>query len=174
MIKINKKITTINFNKIKIDNNIKLTERPKILNTFKYWLCIQSHPIYNNGFLLKNQTISTNLSNIIHFINSILINSKYLKLSKYNLEKVNEDYTVDYLVNIANYGKINASINYYNLVAEFLREKIKEINLNDILEFEKEFPFVNNHNHNDELDLTLEELRKSKYWLYFNKGYLHI
>ncbi|WP_180015098.1 hypothetical protein [Acinetobacter sp. YH16031] len=171
MIKINKKITTINFNKIKIDNNIKLTERPKILNTFKYWLCIQSHPIYNNGFLLKNQTISINLSNITHFINSILINSKYLKLSKYNLEKVNEDYIVDYLVNIANYGKINASINYYNLVAEFLREKIKEINLNDILEFEKEFPFVNNHNHNDELDLTLEELRKSKYWLYFNKGY---
>ena len=53
MVKLNKVILTINFDKIKIDNNTLLTERPEILNTFKFWLCIQSHPIYNEGFLLK-------------------------------------------------------------------------------------------------------------------------
>jgi len=171
MIKLNKAIITVNFNKIKIDNNILLIERPNILNTFKYWLCIQSHPIYNEGFLLKTQTISINLKNIIYFINSILLNSNILELSKYGLNKINEDYIVDYLVNISNNGKINASINYNIFVTNFLKEKIKEIDINDVIKFEEKYPFFINNNHNDELDLTLEELRKSKYWLYCNEGY---
>ena len=171
MIKLNKLIITINFNKIKIDNNILLTERPNILNTFKYWLCIQSHPIYNEGFLLKTQTISINLKNIIYFINSILVNSNILELSKYGLNRINEDYIVDYLVNISNNGKINASINYNIFVTDFLKEKIKEIDINDVIKFEEEYPFFINNNNNDELDLTLEELRKSKYWIYCNEGY---
>ncbi|EXH76185.1 MULTISPECIES: hypothetical protein [Acinetobacter calcoaceticus/baumannii complex] len=171
MIKLNKLIITINFNKIKIDNNILLTERPNILNTFKYWLCIQSHPIYNEGLLLKTQTISINLKNIIYFINSILVNSNILELSKYGLNRINEDYIVDYLVNISNNGKINASINYNIFVTDFLKEKIKEIDINDVIKFEEEYPFFINNNNNDELDLTLEELRKSKYWIYCNEGY---
>jgi len=171
MIKLNKAIITVNFNKIKIDNSTLLTERPNILNTFKYWLSIQSHPIYNEGFLLKIQTISVNLTNIIYFINSILINSHILELSKYGLNKINEDYIIDYLVNISNNGKINASINYNRFVTDFLKEKIKEIDINDVINFEEKYPFFINHNHNEELDLTLEELRKSKYWLYCNEGY---
>ncbi|WP_252832245.1 hypothetical protein [Acinetobacter parvus] len=123
MVKLNKVILTINFDKIKIDNNTLLTERPEILNTFKFWLCIQSHPIYNEGFLLKTQTISINLTNTIYFINSILINSHILELSKYGLNKISEDYIIDYLVKISNHGKINASINYNEFVTNFLKEK---------------------------------------------------
>lgn len=171
MVKLNKVILTINFDKIKIDNNTLLTERPEILNTFKFWLCIQSHPIYNEGFLLKTQTISINLTNTIYFINSILINSHILELSKYGLNKISEDYIIDYLVKISNHGKINASINYNEFVTNFLKEKMKEIDIHDVIKFEEKYPFFINYNHNDELKLTLEELRKSKYWLYCNEGY---
>lgn len=169
IIKINKKILSINFSEIKIDNNILLIDRPLILNTFKYWLCIQSHPIYNNSRLLKPETIFINISKIISFINSILINSDKLQLSKTNLDSIDENYIIDYLVTTATEGVLNASIKYNETISNYLRNQVKNIDISQIINFEKIYPF--NYDDNNFKSLSREEIRKAKYWLFNNNAY---
>lgn len=170
-IKINKKIFQIDFSNIIIDNDIKLTNIPNLLNTFKHWICIQGHPIYNKGLFLKPETLSINIKRIVNFINSILINSSKLQLSKTYLKNINENYILDYLTEIASTGQYNGSLNYNNHITAYLKENIKNIKIEDVMVFEKSYPLVSDNYTEGELKLTLDDIRKSRYWLYNNKGY---
>lgn len=170
-IKINKKTYKINFSQIIIDNDIYLTQIPQLLNTFKYWICIQGHPIYSNGLLLKPESIAINIKRIIHFINSILINSSKLKITTMHLKNINENIIIDYLIDIATTGQYNACLNYSENISNFLINKIKSINMNDVEIFENSYPLLPENQLEDELSLNIDEIRKSRYWLFNNEGY---
>lgn len=168
-IKIARKKTTLRFNNIKIDDNKYLVENEKLLKTFKYWLCIQGHPIFNKGMLIKPETLHLNLSNTIDFINYILMNAEKLQLSKLNLLYIDNNFIIDFLINIGTKGKYNGIYNYSVLVSEYLKEKIKSIKSSEVLEFEKKYPLLNINHENKNLNLSLNDIRKSRYWLYYNK-----
>lgn len=170
-IKISKNIFSIEFYKIIIDNNIKLINTPELLNTFKHWICIQGHPLYNKGLLLKSETLSLNIRKIINFINSILINSSKLQLSKTYLKYINENYILDYLTDIALTGQYNSSLDYNNHIKAYLKENIKNIKIEDVIIFEESYPLVSENYSEGELKLSLDDIRKSRYWLYNNNGY---
>lgn len=168
-IKIATKKTTLNFNNIKIDNNKNLIENNNLLNTFKYWLCIQGHPIFNKGILIKPETLYLNLSNTIDFINYILLNSEKLQLSKLSLLYVDSNFILDFLLNIGTKGKYNGIYNYSFLATEYLKANTGNIKLSELIEFEEKYPVKNINYESKNLSLDITDIRKSRYWVYHNK-----
>lgn len=162
---------TLNFQNIKIDNNKFLNENIKILNTFKHWLCIQGHPIFNKGILIKPETLKINLSITIDFINYILLNSDKMELSKLDLLCIDNNFIIDFLTQLGLKGKSNGIYNYSSLVSKYLKENIKNIKICELKNFEKKYPLLHCNSEQIELFLDIDSIRKARYWIYKNTGY---
>ncbi|MDV7665861.1 hypothetical protein R4606_13865 [Acinetobacter baumannii] len=168
-INIANKKSTISFNDIKIDNNKYLIENIELLNTFKYWLCIQGHPIFNKGLLIKPETLQSNLSNTIDFINYILLNAEKLQLSKLSLLCIDNSFIIDFLINIGTKGKYDGIYNFSLLTEEYLKNNIKNLKLSELHEFEKKYPLLNINYESNKLNLDINDIRKARFWIHINK-----
>ena len=160
----------INFSKIILDDNSKLTDHHKLLNSFKIWIVNQSNPIYFSGIVPARNTISANISKVLGLIDYILINSSELLLSSCQLSSIDENFLHDLFIQLATYPANEAIYNYKKCVADYLRENIHNISMKNVQIFEHRFPLTS-LNIEEGLDLTYDEKRKSRLFLYEQKAY---
>lgn len=130
--------------RVKLDDGESLTtkkHRP-LLNSFKYWIISQGNPAYNSGKILTLTSICSNILRILTLIDSLLINAKKINLSKLHLAAVDKNFILDILTTIANHGYQDGIYNYKSKVYKYLANNINNISDDELLDFEKKFPFI--------------------------------
>lgn len=170
-IKLSKTIKKIDFSLIKLSDNRYLTEEPELINTFKMWILIQGHPKYNNSQILNDITILRSINKVILLIDNIINNANVIGLLERKAFAINGEFFKDIIIKICNEGAINATYNYPKKVEKFLINKIKAITKYDLDCFESLFPLIRENYNITNLNLTLEQIQKSKCWLYKNGAY---
>jgi hypothetical protein len=169
-IKSSKNIKEINFEKVLIDKNKRLSDMPELLYGFKLWISISTSPKHNNGVVLKSNTILQIINRILCLIDSIILDSSFLCLSERGLSSLNNNYFIDRLLDITKNGVEIGVYNYIEKVKKYLKENISSISLEEVELFEKEYPF-HYLEKNSILGLSQIEVRKSRLYLYKNKAY---
>lgn len=164
-----KNLKKIDFSKIYIDNEIRLVDSP-FLNIFKLWLSTSTSPKLNNGITLKNKSLLQIININLSLIDSILLNSKKIKISKRGLHSLNSEFFKDIIINISLSGVEEGIYDFKNTVRQYLLKNIEKINIHDVEEFEREFPYIHITSENS-LNFSVEQLRKSKFFLYNKNAY---
>ncbi|MBF4228057.1 integrase, partial [Vibrio anguillarum] len=92
-----------------LDDGKKLTDTKhrKLLNSFKYWITATDNPLENGGKIISPVTAYQKTLKVIALINAILLYSKELKLAKYHLQNVNDDFWLNILMKFAQYGSFH-------------------------------------------------------------------
>ncbi|MCL6695272.1 hypothetical protein [Acinetobacter baumannii] len=104
----------------------------------------------------------------LSLIDSILLNSKKIKISERGLQALNSEFFKDIIINIALLGVEEGIYDFKNTIRQYLLKNIDKITINDVKEFEKKFPYIH-INSEFSLNFSVEQLRKSKLFL-FNKN----
>ncbi len=164
--------------KFQIDFNIPLddqssltsTKNSKLLNTIKIWLCHQTAPKFNGGSELKVETAKSKIHRCLHIIDKILLNGKNFQLGKFGLSLITQDALISMISDIANLGVPEGVYNYQKTLTHFLKTKCKEINQIDIQRATVKFPLILEVDSVRSLDLTENEIIKSRTWL-LKEGY---
>ncbi|WP_454667574.1 hypothetical protein [Acinetobacter calcoaceticus] len=170
-IKLTKNVKTIDFSKIYLSNDVKLTDEKEILNTFKSWIIIQGSPKFNRGQILNKSTIIIAINKVLILIDNIIKNNNKINLIERKCNALDLNFFCDILINISKYGVEESTYNYNSTIKDFLLEKIKTISEIDLIDFEKKFPLLKENYTSKLLNMTLIEVRKSRYWLFQNKAY---
>src|SRR3990167_1524693 len=164
---------TIDFNVLLPDGK-KLTDSKHsiLLNTFKHFLCVQTHP-NSQGKKLSGESVYRCILKTIHIIDYLLLNSDHYKLHENCLSTVTENDLINLLLNIGNSKSIYQSVYHWNeKVSNFLKEKIQSLTQDMIDHAIKICPSIEiNYYDNSTLNLTNNELIKSKIWLLENNFY---
>ncbi|MFQ1044582.1 hypothetical protein [Acinetobacter sp. NIOH-H-8] len=160
----------IDFTKITLEDNSSLTDHPKLLNSFKIWIVNQGNPLYFSGKVPSRTTISANINKVLGLIDYIILNSDELLLSSCELSCIDENFFQDLFIQLASMPANEAIYNYKITVSEYLKDKIKDISLEQVHIFEHRFPLIP-LNIEEGLDLTFEEKRKARLYLYQQKAY---
>lgn len=160
----------IDFTKITLEDNSSLTDHPKLLNSFKIWIVNQGNPLYFSGKVPSRTTISANINKVLGLIDYIILNSDELLLSSCELSCIDENFFQDLFIQLASMPANEAIYNYKITVSEYLKDKIKDISLEQVHIFEHRFPLIS-LNIEEGLDLTFEEKRKARLYLYQQKAY---
>ncbi|MBF4253304.1 integrase, partial [Vibrio anguillarum] len=94
ILKFDKAPKTIHWDSVYLDDGKKLTDTKhrKLLNSFKYWITATDNPLENGGKIISPVTAYQKTLKVIALINAILLYSKELKLAKYHLQNVNDDF----------------------------------------------------------------------------------
>lgn len=165
-----KNIKEINFERIYLDKNKKLTDIPELVHIFKLWLSIATSPKYNSGTILKPNSVLQIVNRILTLIDAILLDSEILNLSDRKISVLNTNYFTDKLIEISTNGVELGVYNYIKVVREYLINAIKSISDKDLDEFEEEFPYITIECDNI-LELETIQIRKAKAYLYRNNAY---
>ncbi|BCT33526.1 integrase [Pseudomonas protegens] len=89
---------TINFNVLINDGSLLSdTKNIRVLNWFKYLICVQIHPRYNRGSRKQAHTEARRVTNALQFIDWILLNDDVFNIGKYGLTHVTVDGLKGYL-----------------------------------------------------------------------------
>ncbi|WP_102385264.1 integrase [Vibrio cyclitrophicus] len=166
VVKFKSKPRTIYWDSVYLDDGKNLTDKAhkKLLNAFKYWILAVGNPFENGGQLVKNATASGAFNRVILFINAILLNSKALKLAKYQLQNVDEDFWRNTLMKIAKNG-INGVYEFDKRAEEFLNQVSDEISNDEVQQFQDSYPHILETVHKDDARLYLKHRQKACTWL---------
>jgi len=170
-IKLGKQTKIINFSRIMLSETIFLSEENELLNTFKTWILIQGCPKYNKGLNLTNITISQSINKVLLLIDNIISNSEKINLIERKAYALDSDFFKDILIRICRNGAINSTYNSIINFEEFLLNKIQDIKLKDLEDFETKFPLVKENHDINNLKFNLDQIRKARYWLFKNNAY---
>lgn len=170
-IKLSKNPKIIDFSKILISKKLFLIDDFELLNTFKTWILIQGCPRYNNGLIQNNTTILQSVNKVLLLIDNIISNAEKINLIERKSYSFDSLFFKDILINIINKGAINATYNFIDKLEYFLKIRIEKIDIKDIIDFEKKYPLVKENYNITNLNFNLEQVRKSRYWLFINNKY---
>lgn len=160
----------IDFTKITLEDNSKLINHSKLLNSFKIWIVNQGNPLYFSGKVPSRNTLSANINKVLGLIDYILINSNELSISTCELSCIDENFLQDLFIDLASMPSNEALYNYKKTVAAYLKDKVKDITIEQVHIFEHRFPLTP-LNIEEGLELTFEEKRKARLYLYEKRAY---
>ncbi|EEY90103.1 hypothetical protein HMPREF0017_01029, partial [Acinetobacter lwoffii SH145] len=164
-------IKVLNFKKAIIgDENLLIDDR-KLVNTFKYWIIASLSPMLSKSELKRKTTIQNRINTIVSLINCIIIKSKQINLYNRKTLALDCNFFTDILVNYSKYGSSIALFNSNKTISNFLEEAIKNIDINEVILFEKKYPLINSNYEDGCLELTLNEIRLSRFYLYNENAY---
>ncbi|HHX8488609.1 TPA: integrase [Vibrio diabolicus] len=175
---IRKTESTIAWDAVTLDDGLNLThpKHEKLLNAFKYWIVSIGNPHENGGQLLAKRTVAAYLDCVLLMINAILLNSDLLKLSQYHLTKVNRDFWLSIIHNIAKYADATEGIyGYKKRFKILLDKKIKSVDSEAAQQFADQYPFIRRTIIPEEqtFNFSVQQRIKACYWLY-QQGYYQI
>ncbi|OBU36487.1 integrase [Photobacterium phosphoreum] len=169
-----KRPKTIHWDTVYLDDGKKLTDtkHQKLLNSFKYWITAADNPLENGGKIISPVVASMKVNRVIALINAILLHSKELKLAKYHLLNVNDDFWLNILTQYAEYGNLLGVYEFNKRTKVLLENASKGVSDTDVQAFQAKYPYVSRDIAQDEICLSLAERTKACAWL-FEQGFYH-
>ncbi|CAK2681105.1 Integrase [Vibrio crassostreae] len=169
-----KKPKTIHWDTVYLDDEKKLTDKKhhKLLNSFKYWITAADNPLENGGKIISPKTAYHKVNKVIALINAILLHSIELKLAKYHLLNVNDDFWLNILMKFAEHGSFQGVYEIDKRTQVLLDKHSQSVSDADAQTFKEKFPYVTQDIAQDESFLFLAEREKACAWL-FEQGYYH-
>lgn len=166
---------TIHWDTVYLDDGKKLTDtkHQKLLNSFKYWITAVDNPLENGGKIISPTTACSKVTKVIALINAVLLHSKELKLAKYHLLNVNDDFWLNILTKYAEHGNFQGVYEIDNRTQALLNNACQSVSDADAQTFKEKFPYVTQNIAQDESFLFLAEREKACAWL-FEQGYYHV
>ncbi|WP_318471288.1 integrase [Photobacterium leiognathi] len=166
---------TIHWDTVYLDDGKKLTDKKhqKLLNSFKYWITAVDNPLENGGKIISPITAYHKVNKVIALINAVLLHSKELKLAKYHLLNVNDDFWLNILTKYAEHGIFQGVYEIDKHTNVLLNNASQSISDMDAQTFKENFPYVTQDIAQDESFLFLAEKEKACAWL-FEQGYYYI
>lgn len=169
---LNKNPRTIYWDTVYLDDGRKLTDtkHQKLLNSFKYWITAADNPLENGGKIISPATAHQKVNKVIALINAILLHSKELKLAKYHLLNVNDDFWLNILMKLAEHGSFKGVYDIDKRAQTLLNNASQGVSNTDVKKFKEKYPYISRHIDQDETSLSLAEREKACVWL-FEHGY---
>ncbi|EKF9232511.1 integrase [Vibrio cholerae] len=163
---------TIHWDSVYLDDGKKLTDTKhhKLLNSFKYWITAADNPLENGGKIISPITASAKVNKVIALINAILLHSKELKLAKYHLQNVNDDFWLNILMKLAEHGSFYGVYEFDKRTKALLDDACQCVVDEDAQKFREKYPYIVRDIAQDEISLSLEARDKACAWL-FEQGY---
>ncbi len=172
VLKFGKTPKTIHWDTVYLDDGKKLTDKKhqKLLNSFKYWITAADNPLENGGKVISPIAAYHKVNKVIALINAVLLHSKELKLAKYHLLNVNDDFWLNILTKFAEHGSFQGVYEFDKHTEVLLNNASQSISDIDAQAFKEKFPYVTQDIAQDESFLFLAEREKACAWL-FEQGY---
>lgn len=169
-----KKPKTIHWDTVYLDDGKKLTDTKhrNLLNSFKYWITAADNPLENGGKIISPTTAYKKVTKVIALINAVLLHSKELKLAKYRLLNVNDDFWLNILTKYAEHGSFQGVYEIDRRTQVLLDNAYLRVSDADVQIFKEKFPYVTQDIARDDSFLFLVEREKACAWL-FEQGYYH-
>ncbi|MEZ8303829.1 integrase [Vibrio splendidus] len=166
---------TIHWDTVYLDDGKKLTDikHHNLLNSFKYWITAADNPLENGGKIISPTTAYQKVTKVIALINAVLLHSNELKLAKYHLLNVNDDFWLNILTKYAEHGNFQGVYEIDKRTQVLLDNGSQSISDADAQTFKEKFPYVTQDIAQDESFLFLVEREKGCAWL-FEQGYYHV
>jgi hypothetical protein len=163
---------TIHWDSVYLDDGKKLTgtKHRKLLNSFKYWITAADNPLENGGKIISPTTACAKVCRVIALINAILLHSKELKLAKYQLQNVNDDFWLNILMKFAEYGSFYGVYEFDKRTKALLDDASQGILDADAQGFKEKYPYISQYIAQDDIFLCLADRYKACTWL-FEQGY---
>lgn len=118
--------------RVKLENGSFLTEdsnRP-LLELFKNWICIQTHPDITGGTIYAAQTANILIRRVLLLIDYFLINSEYFKLSQFGLRNVTENDIFNMLAQLASSRENTTSVYQWpTRLTDYLRSELRKTDI---------------------------------------------
>ncbi|MDF4345074.1 integrase [Vibrio parahaemolyticus] len=167
-----KKPKTIHWDSVYLDDGRKLTDpkHERLLNSFKYWITAADNPLDNGGKIISPTTAYHKVTKIIALINAILLHSKKLKLAKYHLKNVNDDFWLNILMKFAEHGSFYGVYEFDKRTKALLDNVCQSISDTDAQGFREKYPYIARDIAQGEVFLSLESRDKACAGL-FEQGY---
>ncbi|MCQ1060384.1 integrase [Photobacterium sp. ZSDE20] len=171
---LNKTPKTIHWDSVTLDDGKKLTDKKhqKLLNSFKYWITAADNPLENGGKIISPTVASQKVNKVIALINAILLHSTELKLAKYHLLNVNDDFWLNILTKYAAHGGIEGVYEFDKRTQALLNIASQGVTEADAQELKEKYPYIGRDIAQDEVVLSLTAREKACHWL-FEQGYYH-
>ncbi|MDG2626119.1 integrase [Vibrio parahaemolyticus] len=165
---------TIHWDTVYLDDGKKLTDKKhqKLLNSFKYWITAADNPLENGGKVISPITAYHKVNKVIALINAVLLHSKELKLAKYHLLNVNDEFWLNILTKYAEHGNLQGVYEIDKRTKVLLDSASQSVSDADAQTFKEKFPYVTQDVAQDESFLFLAERERGCAWL-FEQGYYH-
>ncbi|EOW9298793.1 integrase [Vibrio cholerae] len=163
---------TIHWDTVYLDDGKKLTDakHQKLLNSFKYWITAADSPLENGGKIISPITAYHKVNKVIALINAILLHSKELKLAKYHLQNVNDDFWLNILMKLAEHGSFYGVYEFDKRTKALLDDASLGILDADAQGFIEKYPYISQDVAQDNIFLCLANRDKACTWL-FEQGY---
>lgn len=164
---------TIHWDTVYLDDGKKLTDttHQKLLNSFKYWITAADNPLDNGGKIISPVVASQKIRKVIALINAILLHSTKLKLAKYHLLNVNDDFWLNILVQFAEYGNFQGVYEIDKRTQVLLDSASLGVSDADVQTFKEKYPYISRDIAQDEISLSLAEREKACAWLFEQSYY---
>ncbi|WP_394142512.1 integrase [Vibrio chagasii] len=164
---------TIHWDTVYLDDGKKLTDKKhqKLLNSFKYWITAVDNPFENGGKVISPTVVSIKVNKVIALINAVLLHSKELKIAKYHLLNVNDDFWLNILTKYAEHGNFQGVYEIDKHTKVLLNNASQSISDTDAQAFKEKFPYVTQDIAQDESFLFLAERDKACAWLFEQSYY---
>ncbi|HCG6159850.1 TPA: integrase [Vibrio parahaemolyticus] len=175
VLRFGKKPKTIHWDTVYLDDGKKLTDTKhyNLLNSFKYWITAADNPLENGGKIISLRTAYQKVTKVIALINAVLMHSKELKLAKYHLLNVNDDFWLNILMKYAEHGNVQGVYEIDKRTQVLLDNASQSVSDADAQTFKEKFPYITQDIAQDERFLFLVDRVKACAWL-FEQGYYHI
>ncbi|WP_332420725.1 integrase [Vibrio metschnikovii] len=162
----------IHWDTVYLDDGKKLTDtkHQKLLNSFKYWITAADNPLENGGKIISPITAYQKVNKVIALINAIFLHSKELKLAKYHLLNVNDDFWLNILTKYAEYGNFQGVYEIDKRTKVLLDNASQSVSDAEVQVFKEKYPYVTQDIAQDESFLFLAEREMACTWL-FEQGY---
>ncbi|MEZ8325241.1 integrase [Vibrio cyclitrophicus] len=172
VLKLGKTPKTVHWETVYLDDGKKLTDtkHKKLLNSFKYWITAVDNPLENGGKINGSAAVSAKVNRVIALINAILLHSKELKLAKYHLLNVNDDFWLNILTKYAECGNFQGVYEIDKRTKELLDNASHGVSDAEVQVFKERCPYLSQGIAQDEVFLSLSEREKACAWL-FEQGY---
>ncbi|MBY7784149.1 integrase [Vibrio fluvialis] len=166
---------TIHWDTVYLDDGKKLTDTKhhNLLNSFKYWITAADNPLENGGKIISPTTAYNKVTKVIALINAVLLHSKELKLAKYHLLNVNDDFWLNILTKYAEHGNFQGVYEIDKRTQALLDNASQSVSNADAQTFKEKFPYVTRDIAQDDSFLFLVEREKACAWL-FEQGYYYV
>lgn len=164
----------IHWNSVYLDDGKLLTDKKhsKLLNSFKYWITATDNPLENGGKIVSPITAYHTVNRVVSLINAILLHSNELKLARYHLQYVNDDFWLNILIKYAERGNLYGIYEPEKRLKILLDDACKNITDVDAQNFKESYPYITREIAQDDKLLSLEKRDKACAWL-FDRGFYY-
>lgn len=166
-------VRTINF-AVRMSDGSMLTDprHSEILNTFKHWLCVQTHPHANSSKRLSGKTARNRIHRTLHLIDYLLLNQNEIDLVGARVGGLTGNTLFALVSAVASCNDVSEGIYGWSAkLGQFLRRQGESLTPEDIDSTVVQTPELRMELVNDgSLGLSAQELLAARTWL-FRNGY---